>query len=102
MKSLVFHIWSAAQRLEVLAPNPAPTPIPGMSGMANSFIGWGKWVLIVIGVLGLIICAGMMIMGRRNRSATAVDGATGIPWVLGGLTVMAVASTLVGFFLPSE
>ena len=54
------------------------------------FLGWGKWTLIVGGVLGMFICGGMMILGRRNRSSTAVDGATGIPWVLGGLTLGAI------------
>jgi len=28
------------------------------------------------------------------------DGAAGIPWVLGGLTVAAVAATVVGTVLP--
>jgi hypothetical protein len=41
----------------------------------------------------------MMILGRRNRSATAVDGATGIPWILGGLTVISLSAGLVGALL---
>lgn len=80
-------------------PNPGPTPIPGMTDVANMFLGWGKWVLIVGGVLGMFICGGMMILGRRNRSSTAVDGATGIPWVLGGLTLGAVGAAVVGVVL---
>jgi hypothetical protein len=78
------------------APNPAPVAPPGMESVAEQFIGWGKWILIVAGVLGMFICAGMMIIGRRNRSATAVDGAAGVPWVLGGLFLGAVAASLVG------
>ena len=66
---------------------------------ATMFLGWGKWALIVGGVLGMFICGGMMIFGRRNRSSTAVDGATGIPWALGGLTVGAIAATVVGTVL---
>ena len=66
-------------------PNPTPVPIPGLGPVADTFLGWGKWTLLIGGVLGMFICAGMMILGRRNRSATAVDGASGIPWVLGGL-----------------
>jgi hypothetical protein len=80
------------------APDPwnvAPDAPPGMNTVANTFFGWGKWVLIAAGVLGLLICAGMMIIGRRNRSATAVDGATGIPWVLAGLAVAALAGGVV-------
>jgi hypothetical protein len=79
--------------------DPAPSEIPGLGTAATMFLGWGKWALIVGGVLGMFICGGMMILGRRNRSSTAVDGATGIPWVLGGLTVGAIAATVVGTVL---
>jgi hypothetical protein len=91
----------AATMLSVLAgpPDPTPAPIPGMTDVANMFLGWGKWTLLVGGVLGMFICGGMMILGRRNRSATAVDGATGIPWVLGGLTLGAIGATVVGVVL---
>jgi hypothetical protein len=79
--------------------DPGPQEIPGLGAVATMFLGWGKWALIVGGVLGMFICGGMMILGRRNRSSTAVDGATGIPWVLGGLTLGAVAATIVGAVL---
>jgi hypothetical protein len=78
------------------APNPTPLPPPGMEAVATQFLGWGKWILVIAGVLGLFISAGMMIIGRRNRSATAVDGAAGVPWVLGGLFLAAVAASIVG------
>lgn len=77
-------------------PNPAPAAPPELEPVASMFLGWGKWVLVVAGILGLFICAGMMIIGRRNRSATAVDGAAGIPWVLGGLFLAAVAAAVIG------
>ena len=38
-------------------------------------------------------------VGRRNRSATAVDGATGIPWIIAGLSVIVLSSGLVGAIL---
>ncbi len=38
----------------------------------------------------------MMILGRRNRSNMAVDGATGLPWVLGGLSTLTLAAGIVG------
>ncbi len=91
----------AAAVVDLLAaPNPTPAPIPGLGDVANTFLGWAKWTLIIAGVLGMMICGGMMILGRRNRSSTAVDGAAGIPWVLGGLTVGAIAATIVGAVLP--
>ncbi|MEV6928441.1 hypothetical protein AB0M46_28690 [Dactylosporangium sp. NPDC051485] len=79
--------------------DPPSQPIPGLGALVTQLLGWAKWALIVSGILGMFICAGMMIMGRRNRSSTAVDGATGIPWVLGGLTLGAVAATVVGAVL---
>ena len=101
---LIQH-FAAAALTYLAAPSPPPgidpdpTPIPGLETAATMFLGWGKWALIIGGVLGMMICAGMMIMGRRNRSSTAVDGATGIPWVLGGLTLGAIAATVVGAVL---
>ncbi|WP_229837229.1 hypothetical protein [Dactylosporangium sucinum] len=83
----------------VLAPNPAPVAPPGMDAMANTFLGWGKWLLLVAGVVGFFICAGMMIVGRRNRSQTAVDGAAGVPWVLAGLALASLAAGLAGVAL---
>ena len=80
-------------------PNPGPTPIPGLGPVADMFLGWAKWTLLVGGVLGMFVCGGMMILGRRNRSSTAVDGATGIPWVLGGLTLAAIGAGVVGMVL---
>ena len=82
-----------------IVPNPSPSAVPGLSDVATKFIAWAKWGVGVAGMLGMLICAGMMILGRRNRSSTAVDGATGIPWVLGGLSVAAVAAMLVGSVL---
>jgi hypothetical protein len=81
------------------APNPRPIAPPGMEEMANTFLGWGKWSLLVAGVLGFFICAGMMIIGRRNRSQTAVDGAAGVPWVLAGLALTSLAAGIAGVAL---
>jgi len=102
---LIEH-FAAVLLPHVAAPNPtpgnldpAPTEIPGLGPDASLFLSWGKWALRVGGVLGLMICGGMMILGRRNRSSTAVDGASGIPWVLGGLTIGAIAATIAGTVL---
>jgi hypothetical protein len=37
----------------------------------------------------------MMMIGRRNRSSMAADGASGIPWAVGGLMVVSLASVVV-------
>jgi hypothetical protein len=81
------------------APNPAPEAPPGLAGKVNTLLGWWKWGSFIAGIFGLIACGAMMAVGRRNRSSLAADGAAGIPWVLAGLTVIALASGIVGVFL---
>ena len=80
-------------------PNPAPVAPPGMQAPAELLLGWMKWIGIIAGLVGFGVCAMMMILGRRNRSNMAVDGAAGIPWVLGGLSLIALSSGLVGAIL---
>ncbi|MFI5959747.1 hypothetical protein [Cryptosporangium sp. NPDC051539] len=80
-------------------PNPPPSEIPGLGPVLGKFISWAKWTIRGAGVLGILWCCGMMIFGRRNRSALAVDGAIGLPWVLGGVSIAAIAATLVGSVL---
>lgn len=90
------HIIRLALRA---APNPSPQAPPGLAGPVDTVIAWGKWGVLVCGVAGLLICAGKMAIGHRNRATFAADGATGIPWVLGGLSLAAVAAAIVGVFL---
>jgi hypothetical protein len=80
-------------------PDPPAQAPPGLAGPVNTIIGWGKWGVLVCGVAGLLICGGKMTIGHRNRATFAADGATGIPWVLGGLSLAAVAAAIVGVFL---
>jgi hypothetical protein len=80
-------------------PDPAPVAPPGLSGDMSTLLAWWKWGALVAGVFGLIGCGGMMAIGRRNRSSLAADGATGIPWVLAGLTLIALSSGIVGVFM---
>jgi hypothetical protein len=80
-------------------PNPAPKAPPGLSGRVSTLLAWWKWGTLVAGVFGLIGCGAMMAIGRRNRSNLAADGATGIPWVLAGLTLIALSSGIVGVFM---
>jgi hypothetical protein len=81
------------------APNPAPQAPPGLTAPVTTIIAWGKWGVMVCGVAGLLICAGKMAIGHRNRASFAADGATGVPWVLGGLSLAAVAAAIVSVFL---
>jgi hypothetical protein len=93
----MLHLATLATELLTSAvPNPGPAAPPGMAAPAEQLISWMKWVGMVAGLVGFGMCAVMMILGRRNRSNMAVDGATGIPWVLGGLSTMSLAAGVVG------
>ena len=92
-------VITLAAHVAAAAPNPAPQPPPGLSGPVNTIIAWGKWGVLVSGVAGLLMCAGKMAIGHRNRASFAADGATGVPWVLAGLSLAAVAAAIAGVFL---
>lgn len=79
-------------------PDPGPVAPPGFADLASELLGWLKWGVLVAGVLGILICALMLIIGRRNRSATAYEGLVGSAWVIGGLALASVAALLVGAF----
>ena len=80
-------------------PNPPPVAPPGLASRVNTLLSWWKWVALAGGIFGLIACGVMMAIGRRNRSNLAADGAAGIPWVLAGLTLVALSSGIVGVLL---
>lgn len=73
---------------------PATAP-DGVQQTVSQLLGWGKWVAFVAGVAGLIVSGVMMMLGRRNRSQMSADGALGLPWVIGGLSVVVLAVPLV-------
>ena len=84
--------------LPLSVPNPGPAAPPGFALLAGELLSWLKWGVLVAGVLGILICALMLIIGRRNRSATAYEGLVGSAWVIGGLALASVAALLVGAF----
>jgi hypothetical protein len=94
-----FGARSAWHYLAGGVPDPPAQAPPGLTAPVNTILGWGKWGVLVCGVAGLLICAGKMAIGHRNRATFAADGATGIPWVLAGLSLAAVAAAIVGVFL---
>lgn len=79
-------------------PNPPPTAPPGLDALAAQLLGWLKWGVIFAGLIGILVCAIMLIVGRRNRSATAYEGLVGSAWILGGLGLASIAALIVGAF----
>lgn len=75
--------------------DPDPVAPPGLGDFATDFLAWVRWGALIAGVVGLIFCAVQMMAGRRNRSAMAVDGAAGIPWVVAGLSIVAISASVV-------
>jgi type II secretory pathway component PulF len=78
---------------------PQPEAPPGLDQLTDTLLAWLKWGVLVAGIGGLLICAGMIILGRRNRNQMATDGVLGSLWVLGGLALASAAATLVGVFI---
>lgn len=97
--ALPAHAPLALAAADPAVPNPAATPPPGLTGPVTTILGWIKWGAIVAGSVGMSACGLMMILGRRNRSSLAVDGAAGIPYVLLGLIVVSAGSAIAGAFL---
>ncbi len=87
-------VWAAN------VPNPGPIPPPGTEIIVGNWIGYFKWFALVAGTLGLILCGIMMMIGRRHRSALASEGAAGVPWVIAGLVLVSLTSTIVATVLP--
>jgi hypothetical protein len=71
--------------------NQPATPIPGLGDTLTQWIGWAKTIGMFAGVIGFIICGVMMMIGRRNRSHLAAEGASGLVWVIAGASVVVMA-----------
>lgn len=79
-------------------PDPAPAPPPGLEELSTLLISWLKYGVLIAGVIMILICAGMVILGRRNRNQIATEGVLGFVWVLGGLAMASVTAGLVAIF----
>jgi hypothetical protein len=79
-------------------PNPPPQAPPGIEEVADQLIGWLKWGVLTAGMIGILVCAGMIIVGRRQRGGLAQEGLVGSLWVMGGLALASLAAVLVDTF----
>lgn len=74
---------------------PEAEPPPELEGVVNTLLSWLLWGIAISGLGGLLICAGMIILGRRSRNQMAIDGLIGALWVFGGLALAGSAAVLV-------
>lgn len=93
------HLLSSLTGLAADLSNPAPAAPADVTAQWQKVMGLGKWIAFAAGALGLLAAGVMMSLGRRHRSTTAADGAVGIPWVIGGLSTVALAVPLVNLFM---
>ena len=80
-------------------PQPRAGGAAGPGRRSNTILGWGKWSVLICGVAGLLICGGKMAIGHLNRSTLAADGATHLPVVILGLSLVAISAAIVAVFL---
>jgi hypothetical protein len=96
---MLLDVLAAIPIPTIPVPNPPPEPPPGLANFGDQIIAWLKWGVLIGGMVGMLICSGMVILGRRNRSSVAQDGLVGSVWVIGGLAMASVASVIVGTFV---
>jgi hypothetical protein len=98
---LTAHLYALPVGEWLVAPVPEPSvqAPPGLQEKTDLLLGWLKWGGTGAGTAGIMIAGIMMAVGRRNRSSLAADGASSVPWVLGGCSLIAIAGGLVGAVL---
>ncbi|MCT9931661.1 hypothetical protein N5079_15715 [Planotetraspora sp. A-T 1434] len=68
---------------------------PGLQPKIDLLLGWGKWACLILGVAGILICAGKMALGQSGRSHYAAEGASELPKVLLGVSLATVAVPII-------
>lgn len=96
---LTGHVLALSVGQWLFAPEPSVQAPPGLQEKTDLLLGWLKWGGIGAGTAGIMVSGIMMAVGRRNRSSMAADGASSVPWVLGGCALVAIAGGLVGAVL---
>ncbi|WP_234327492.1 hypothetical protein [Streptomyces sp. NRRL WC-3742] len=101
--SLLYAAYDHATAL-LAGPTPTPAPLfenpppkapPGMEGTFTDWVSWAKYVGMVCGILGLIACGIMMTIGRRNRAHLSAEGASGLVWVIAGISAITLSVSVV-------
>ncbi|MFC0862405.1 hypothetical protein ACFHYQ_08855 [Sphaerimonospora cavernae] len=78
-----------------LVGDPSPKVPPGLKPKIELLLAWGKWACLILGIAGILICAGKMAVGQSGRSHYAAEGASELPKVLLGVSLAAVAVPII-------
>ncbi|ONI88052.1 hypothetical protein ALI22I_20135 [Saccharothrix sp. ALI-22-I] len=96
--TVVLEFTDFLSQIELPDPEPMAPEGPLADG-AETMLAWMKWGGLV-GAVGCGMWVGIaMIVGRRNRNNMAIEGALGIPWIVGGVAMVLGAASFVGFFV---
>jgi hypothetical protein len=72
----------------------------GAMDSINTLFSWGRGVVVVIGIIGVLFCAGKMAVGKFGRSDLAAEGVGGLVWTILGISLMLIAIPLIMLLLP--
>ncbi|WP_255430091.1 hypothetical protein [Streptomonospora sp. PA3] len=75
-------------------------PSGAMNSIDTLFM-WGRGVVVVIGVIGVLFCAGKMAVGKFGRSDLAAEGVGGLVWTILGISLMLIAIPAITLLLPA-
>jgi hypothetical protein len=77
--------------------NPPAAPAD-VDTLAAQILAWLHWGALLAGVIGLLACVAMVVVGHRRRVGLAQDGVVGSLWVLTGLTLASLSAVVAGAF----
>lgn len=78
----------------IIDPGAGEAP-PGAEGVTQ-VVSWVAWVVFALAVIGVLICAGLMMV--NNRRGQGGESAASLGWVFAGCIIAGAASGLVGIF----
>ena len=84
-----------AHLLQATVPDVDPQEPPGLKPYVDLLLGWYFWIAIVLAAPSLAYCGTKMYLAMNGRTHAAAAGAAGIPWVLGGLTLVLLSTGIV-------
>ncbi|WP_233515229.1 hypothetical protein [Marinitenerispora sediminis] len=67
----------------------------------ETILSWGQGIVVVIGILGVLFCAGKMAVGKFGRSDLAAEGVGGLVWTVLGISLMLIAVPVIMLLLGS-